>query len=113
VPTSGLVAVPTVWLVSVSVTFHEAAAADVGCLALEDALGGTPALLNPSACRRGERRVLLAFGLLAPSAGAATADARALLVAGLLDVRPIPLWIPASVTVAQAPELTPAQGSSS
>ena len=97
-PITGLVAVSSEWLVSVSLTFHETGAADLGRLVLEDALSGHAALLRPSVARLGERRVRVAFGLVAGSAGAAIADARVLLMARLLNVRPIPLWIPASLT---------------
>src|SRR5689334_10499314 len=93
-PTTGLVAASSGWLVSVSMAFHEAGAADGGCLALEDALRDQAALLHPSATRLGERRVHVAFGVEAGSAAAAIADARALLIARLVNVRPIPLWMP-------------------
>ena len=101
-PTAGLVAAPSEWVVSVNVTFHSAGAAEVGSLALEDALAGQAALLHLDAIRIGERRVRVVFGILAASAGDAIADARALLVARFLDLRPIPLWIPASLTAQPA-----------
>lgn len=101
-PTPTPVAVSSEWLVSVDLTFHETSAADLGRLVLEDALGGHAALLHPSAARLGERRVRVAFGLVAASAGAAIADGRAFLVARLLNVRPIPLWIPASLKARRA-----------
>jgi hypothetical protein len=97
-PTGELVAVPREWVVSLNVAFHDASAAEVGCLALEDALGGQPALRHLYATRIGERRVRVVFGIVAGSASDATADACGMLVARLFDVRPIPLWIPASLT---------------
>jgi hypothetical protein len=97
-PTGELVEVPREWVLSLNVTFHDASAAEVGCLALEDALGGQAPLRLLEATRLGERRVRVVFGIVARSASEAIADASALLVTRLLDVRPVPLWIPASLT---------------
>jgi hypothetical protein len=104
-PSVELVSASSGWLVSVSMTFHEASAADLGCVVVEDALSGQAGLLDPSARRLGERRVHVAFGVVAASPGDAIADARALLDATLRDVHPIPLWMPASLVAEQAPGL--------
>lgn len=95
------------WLVSSTLSLHEATAAELGCMLLEDARCRDP-LLRPVTCT-GERSVRI-FGLVAKFFRRRRRQARALLVASIPAIRPMPLWMSAAVMAGQPSDRGRVQG---